>query len=604
MATSLQDLKRKVHHRRFTEILAAYVFEKADKKLKAGALYKELQSVLQDAGNKFRKLVDDNAPLFYVLDLEEVATIIKEELAQNVQSVSASLRGYKTEFKVGGKATLMFRHLKIPGSDQLIFSDAEIDFYTNFSKYVLTDDFVKLLAALMKRELRKSISSKIAIKSRYESNLKILFDNYVKELVNITTTEVTSATYYKYGRVSVKYGKLFKSSLFGSTKVFIATDGDSIVPVKNKNTLVIVSDSFTGGKKVINDALQIAADKLLNSRGAESKDYNPKKPLESFKIGNLIDIGHTSAFVSGGGSIGVNMPAAQEVYVRLPSNKAQELEAKLSDIYADLNLQINFNQNFTELGGTLLNIGTAFAVVMRKSVNSTLLRTVENRIIATYKSELEKSVTEVLGSKEVRVALEQDIPLNGSASPTLVEFFNNLLLYKLDPKRYKNPTLKKPNKQTASKKAKLANSVKPTGNKSKKSNTSSKAAPTSITIKNSLNQQNIVRTSIVNLTSLLGFINSRLQDVISANMGDGDSRNVLNYRTGRLASSAKVESLSESRAGMITAFYSYMKNPYATFSDGGKQSSPRSRDPKLLISKSIREIAAQQVGNRLRAVNI
>jgi hypothetical protein len=113
-----------------------------------------------------------------------------------------------------------------------------------------------------------------------------------------------------------------------------------------------------------------------------------------------------------------------------------------------------------------------------------------------------------------------------------------------------------------------------------------------------------VAIETTNLTSLQYLINRQLQDVISANMGDGNSRNVLNYRTGRLASSAKVEYMSESRAGMITAFYSYMKNPYATFSDGGKQSSPKSRDPKLLISKSIREIAATQVGNRLRAVNV
>jgi hypothetical protein len=110
-----------------------------------------------------------------------------------------------------------------------------------------------------------------------------------------------------------------------------------------------------------------------------------------------------------------------------------------------------------------------------------------------------------------------------------------------------------------------------------------------------------VSLSLINLQNL---INQQLQDVISANMGDGSSRNLLNYRSGRLASSAKVESMSESRAGMITAFYTYMKNPYATFSSGGQQQNPRSRDPKLLISKSIREIAAQQVGNRLRAVNI
>jgi hypothetical protein len=107
-----------------------------------------------------------------------------------------------------------------------------------------------------------------------------------------------------------------------------------------------------------------------------------------------------------------------------------------------------------------------------------------------------------------------------------------------------------------------------------------------------------------NLINLLGIINSQLQDVISANMGDGSSRSLLNYRTGRFASSATVKNLSESRNGMITAFYSYMKNPYATFSSGGRQQSPQTRDPKLLISKSIREIAQQQVANRLRAVAI
>lgn len=108
--------------------------------------------------------------------------------------------------------------------------------------------------------------------------------------------------------------------------------------------------------------------------------------------------------------------------------------------------------------------------------------------------------------------------------------------------------------------------------------------------------------SIVNLDSLLAIINRQIQDVVSANMGDGSRRDVLNYRTGRFAGSVKVESLSQSRAGMITAFYSYMKNPYATFSDGGRQQNPKSRDPKLLIGTSIREIAAQQVANKLRAV--
>lgn len=107
-----------------------------------------------------------------------------------------------------------------------------------------------------------------------------------------------------------------------------------------------------------------------------------------------------------------------------------------------------------------------------------------------------------------------------------------------------------------------------------------------------------------NLTSLQGLINKHLQDVISANMGDGSRSDILNYRTGRFASTVKVERMSQSREGMITAFYSFMKNPYATFSQGGRQSVPTSRDPKLLIAGSIREIAATKVGNRMRSVSV
>jgi len=107
-----------------------------------------------------------------------------------------------------------------------------------------------------------------------------------------------------------------------------------------------------------------------------------------------------------------------------------------------------------------------------------------------------------------------------------------------------------------------------------------------------------------NLTSLLSVLNGGLVEQVKKNMGNGSRADILNLRSGRFAESAKVERLSESRAGMITVFYSYMKNPYATFSAGGRQETPRSRDPKLLIAKSIREIASKQVANRLRSVAV
>lgn len=104
------------------------------------------------------------------------------------------------------------------------------------------------------------------------------------------------------------------------------------------------------------------------------------------------------------------------------------------------------------------------------------------------------------------------------------------------------------------------------------------------------------------IASLQSLLDSSLFEQIKKNMGKGNAKNILNFRTGRFAKSAKVERLSASREGMITAFYTYMKNPYATFSAGGMQQNPKTRDPKLLISKSIRELGATLAYNRMRAV--
>jgi hypothetical protein len=108
----------------------------------------------------------------------------------------------------------------------------------------------------------------------------------------------------------------------------------------------------------------------------------------------------------------------------------------------------------------------------------------------------------------------------------------------------------------------------------------------------------------VNLVNLLAILNSQIQDVVSANMGDGSRKDILNYRTGRFASTVNIDHLTQSRDGLISVFYSYMKNPYATFSAGGKQDRPKTRDPKLLIGKSIRDIASQVVANKLRAISV
>ncbi len=113
-----------------------------------------------------------------------------------------------------------------------------------------------------------------------------------------------------------------------------------------------------------------------------------------------------------------------------------------------------------------------------------------------------------------------------------------------------------------------------------------------------------VANKTISLASLQLIINNALGERIADNMGQGSRQDILNFRSGRFASTVEVERMSASREGMITAFYRYMKYPYATFESGGRQGLPKSRDPKLLISKSIREIASSIVGNRMRAVSI
>lgn len=103
---------------------------------------------------------------------------------------------------------------------------------------------------------------------------------------------------------------------------------------------------------------------------------------------------------------------------------------------------------------------------------------------------------------------------------------------------------------------------------------------------------------------LKDMINSVLAEVIEENMGTGRRRDILNFQSGSFANSASVEKVSVSRSDMLVIFYTYMKYPYQTFEPGFRQGYPLSRDPKLLISKSIREIAATRVSNKIRAVRV
>ncbi len=87
---------------------------------------------------------------------------------------------------------------------------------------------------------------------------------------------------------------------------------------------------------------------------------------------------------------------------------------------------------------------------------------------------------------------------------------------------------------------------------------------------------------------LLAAINTNLTEAIQKNMVSP----ALNYRSGRFAESVKLTDISVTQRGFPSIGYTYQKFPYQTFEVGGAQGT-QARDPRKLIDRSIREVAAQ-----------
>jgi len=113
-----------------------------------------------------------------------------------------------------------------------------------------------------------------------------------------------------------------------------------------------------------------------------------------------------------------------------------------------------------------------------------------------------------------------------------------------------------------------------------------------------LKKQNIRREKTAKAqfsqTAMMAYINARLPTSIINNMGDP----ALNNRTGRFAASVRVVDILQTAKGFPSIGYTYLKSPYQTFEQGGKRGSP-DLDPRKLIDRTIREIAAEQMMGRL-----
>lgn len=109
-----------------------------------------------------------------------------------------------------------------------------------------------------------------------------------------------------------------------------------------------------------------------------------------------------------------------------------------------------------------------------------------------------------------------------------------------------------------------------------------------------------VKSRFTNILNLQNILNMNLHDQIKINMGKGDSRTILNYRTGRFAKSAHVTTIVQSRNEAFNIFYTYMRSPYDVFLPGASHLSKPGRDPRRIIGMSIRQLMSRIVANNFK----
>lgn len=497
--------------------------------------------------------------------------------------------------------------------------------YTADANYMMANPKLKALGTQLKQALENKVSV-FNLKQDFISPIKSLYQKIAvlqaqvsAAYVNVEGTIGSDQELQKYkdkalGKIQVATNSLGQSirSEAANIKQLIdaklparlsAEETESILQGFDKDSQILFLGKtyISAVTEIVNTQFKPIYEQFFRSIGLE--------PATAFTPGVFTAAGHTAVVAPNNGSnrvVGINTPLTNQVDFATSTLNLPDIP---SEIFAQqtghVNSKFTFKADFAEDAKILLDLGFQFLVSMNYRANA-ILGTAEKNTMDRLVKDLvgiEKDALIVRFAKAVASPeVVKDLVEKVKANPTIKQFITSSILASLSGKPAKqvsrSGTVKGPttNFVKGNNKNNIVNSL---------SKSKSKAAPPPKVKKQRPPKAAAgTLTSTLSLSRLLVIINTGLTQAIKANMGNGTRRDILNLRSGRFAESAKVEKISESRQGMIMAFYSYMKNPYATFSTGGRQEFPKTRDPKLLISKSIRELATQQVANRLRAVSL
>lgn len=519
---------------------------------------KEIESRIKGIQNDLRDSYDKFIPNVFVVDATVLTNLIVNRLLQNPEKFIDSFSAFRLTENFGDPNSAEYRLLHTRITRILTIYHKELLNSQNTTNPVkdLADLSNKLF--IRTRKIENAVSARL-LGTQFSRNIREIFGNRA----------IMAAVIPELGSSNTTF--IFFSKSFASLKGFRDKVYPPIIEFLRKRVL--------GG--------------YLESRS-------------DFKIGDIVNIGHASLV----NDIGyyVNSPAfAKSLFVVAKGGSQKFAPAELRETAEYFKREsriiensITVTKEFTSSTsgyGVLLSLGVTFTNFEDAVINSQRGSKYEGptaRAIGDIKdTRFTNTQLRNLTNRLIRNIGTFNRLAQGRSGKNLVEFLGEAVANTL-----RGTTTKSVKYET-----KVSSKITKTVYVPKSQKSVKVPQLSSINI-NAVELNSKKRQQEYSLTSLQAFLDANLVERVKQNMGSGNRRDVLNLRTGRFAESVRVERLSQSRQGMITAFYTYMRNPYATFSAGGRQELPRSRDPKLLISKSIRQVLGEQVSNRLRAVLI
>ncbi len=358
---------------------------------------------------------------------------------------------------------------------------------------------------------------------------------------------------------------LHPSNFEGNRRVYYTSDFKA---TSKKLTVMIAVKDGKGTRKVFQyfrkNVKQPAQKRLVQNLNKQIKILNNsrKNKLEEIDPAAFINIGHSE-----GSAVSSQRKAAVQNALFMFSSKA---DPSVAPFIKELSDNIDFS--VTRRPGKQKDY-------VDISLESDYLNKKRGR------EEERKAAGEI--NKKLQAIVEKlDVPnLKGSMSSRQrreAEILNNFADIK--GRKIKNSIKKQ---KIDSKKAKATKTRKTKASKGEGFNDNIKAG----VIKFSDNE-NRKQSSI----TLFALLNQKLPETVIKNMKFPRLEN----RTGNFAGSVRVTDISTTRQGYASIGYTYQKDPYQVFeSSSGTRFSSAERDPRSLIDKSIREIAAQLVTTRL-----